>query len=345
MGCVVEIVLGIAAGFGMLAAATQAPGPAAAGLGLILVAALAGPELADRHGRRSARVVRRARRWIDEVDDPVEVAFALGGPTRVADVVLADLVADGLVEVDGTRLVAVPSGSERPGDPAPEPDSPGQVDALVRRRLLDRLTAVPASWVEQVRRDTARDTALVPLWRAALAAGLLRTPVQRRYTQLWITLAASASTFGLCIALLNLPALDLHVGSTAGFGLGLCVTAAAGGVFVFCMQRAKRLTGYDTDPRSHTGMRIADLAPELLARAQGPDARRYAVAVDGLRNYRQLGPGGDGRVPFSYWHVAPAPRAMREPPFWPEATLEVADAWESVADAHDGDGDGVSDIA
>src|SRR3954462_14582002 len=96
-----------AVGGASLAFAVSAPQVAWWVLGLIVVALLAGPHVVQWWLGRAGRTERLAARWGDGGPDPVGVAFLCGGPDRVVDLVLSDLVAERRVTLDDGGKLAL----------------------------------------------------------------------------------------------------------------------------------------------------------------------------------------------------------------------------------------------
>src|SRR4051794_21176178 len=111
-----------------LAFAVSAPEQAWWVLGLIVVALLAGPHVIQWWLSRAGRTERLAARWWDAGPGPAEVAFLCGGPDRVVDLVLTDLVAERRVTLgdDGRLALAGPAADDGLGQAGPVADGSGQ---------------------------------------------------------------------------------------------------------------------------------------------------------------------------------------------------------------------------
>lgn len=301
MGCLAWL-LAIAGAVGAaLAFAVTAPGAASWVLALVVAALLAGPHLLQWWRRRSPRTRRLAAGWWAAGPGPVEVAFLCGGPDRVVDLVVADLVAEGRLAVDGDgRLTAA---------------GPGAGEAGFRQEILTRLSHGGAD-VATLRFTTRSTSAMPPLWRAAVRQKLMLPAWRREYTPWYTAGAIVAVLCGTAVALGAIPRDEFVVGG--------CALALA----LFALWRPKILVGYGFDPRTAAGL----LAAELARAADRPDDRRHRIATRGIRSAGDLRAGAPDPhpVPVSRWHVPWYARRVREDraPWWHEvaqATTDYAD--------------------
>jgi uncharacterized protein (TIGR04222 family) len=283
--------------------AVQAPGTAWWVLGMVVLAVLTGPQLAQWWLTRAGRTERLAARWWDAGPEPVEVAFLCGGPDRVVDLVVADLVAEGRLAVDdnGRLAIADPGGEESDG---------------FRREILNRL-AHGTTDLAALRFSARSATAMPALWRAAVRRGLM-LPAWRRESTPWYA-AGAVVTIGYSVGL-ALGRIGPH-GSRVTFW----VATAAMALGVVAVWRARFLIGYGFDPRTAAGLRAAELA-FLADRA---DDDRHRIAVRGIRSASDLRAGAADRhrVPISQWHVPWYAKRVPEPgtPWWREVAQAATD--------------------
>jgi uncharacterized protein (TIGR04222 family) len=298
--------------------ALSAPEPAWWVLALIVVALLAGPHLLQWRLSRARRTERLAARWWASRPAPVEVAFLCGGPDRVVDLVVADLVAEGRLAVDDDGRLA-PAGSAV--------DEAGSPEAGFRREVLNRLSHGSTD-VAALRFSARSTTAMPPLWRAAVRQGLMLPAWRREYTPWYV--AGATVAVGYCVAV----ALgEIQRNLTFWVGIG------AVGLGLVALWRPKLLVGYEFDPRTAAGLRAAELART----ATGPDDGRYRTAVRGIRSASDLRAGAPDRhrVPISRWHVPWYARRVREQdvPWWQEVAQATTNYADALGQADGGHGD------
>ena len=303
MGCLAWLLAIAGAGGASVAFASTAPGAASWVLGLIVAALLAGPHLLQWWLRRAPRTRRLAAGWWAAGPGPVDVAFVCGGPDRVADLVIADLVAEG-------RLTVEADGRLAPAEPGA-----GLGEAGFRREILARLSYGRTD-VATLRFTTRSAVAMPPLWRAAVRQRLMLPAWRRENTPWYVAGAFVAIGCGLAVALGEIPRDE--------FGVGACALALS----LFALWRPKILDGYAFDPRTAAGL----LAAELARAADRPGDRRHRIATRGIRSASDLRAGAPDthRVPVSQWHVPWYARRVREnrTPWWHEvaqATTDYAD--------------------
>jgi uncharacterized protein (TIGR04222 family) len=295
-------------------------------LGLIVAALLAGPHVAQWWLRQAGRTERLATRWWAGGPDPVEVAFLCGGPDRVVDLVLTDLLAEGAVTVAGEGKLALAGPGDRT---AAEASAAGGDD--FRRQITNRLAYGEAD-VATLRFSTRSAAATPALWRSAVRQGLVLPAWRREYTHWYLAGAVVAVGYAVAVAL---------GGFRSGDDLTFVVALAAIGLGGVALWRPRFLVGYEFDPRTAAGLRAAEVA--FLADLPGD--RRHRVAVHGIRSAADLGAAAGGarlRVPPSHWHVPWYARRVHEgsAPWWHEvaqATTDYADTLDSPDGAHDAD--------
>jgi uncharacterized protein (TIGR04222 family) len=295
VGCLGWLLAMAGVGGASLLFATSTPGVAAWVLGLVVLALLTGPHVVEWWVSRSRRAERLAARWWAAGPEPIEVAFLCGGPDRVTDLVIAELVAEGRLTVgDDGKLTAAPAGAaEANGDDDGELGGrrAGGEDGF-RREIFTRLSYGDAD-VGSLRFSARPTTATPELWRAAVRQGLLLPAWRREYTHWYVAGAVAVVGFGVAIALRG----DLT--------LAIAVAALAlGGVALW---RARFLVGYGFDPRTAAGQR----AVELAWTADRPGDHRHLIAVRGLRSTSDLGAAGRP-VPVSHWHIPWYANRVRE---------------------------------
>jgi len=322
MGCLAWLLAVAGTGGASLVFALSAPEQAWWVLGLIVAALLAGPHLLQWWLSRARRTERLAARWWASGPGPVDVAFICGGPDRVVDLVVADLVAEGRLTVDDDgKLAPAGAGIDKAG-------SHDKDD--FRRQILTRLSHGNTD-VATLRFSTRSTTAMPPLWRASVRQGLMLPSWRREYTHWYV--AGAIVTMGYCVAValgemqrdgLDLKNMTFAIG-TGAFGLGLVA-----------LWRPKFLVGYEFDPRTAAGLRAAELART----AARPDDRRHRIAVQGIRSTSDLRADAPDphRVPISQWHVPWYAQRVheQETPWW----HEVAQATTNYADTL-GEADGL----
>lgn len=302
MGCLVWMLAMAGIGGASLAFATAAPGSAWWVLALIVVALAAGPHLLQWWLRRAKRTERLAAAWWSADPLPIEVAFLSGGPDRVIDLVIADMVVDGRLTVDDAGRLA-------PGLPDLN-DGPSSLDAGFRAEILARL-AHGSTDVAALRFSTRSTAAMPRLWRTAARQRLVLPSWRREHTPWYLAGAVVAVGYAVAVARDKMGRDVLFVGAVAALALG-----------VASLWRARFLTGYAFDPRTAAGLRAAELARI----ADRPQDRRHRIAVQGLHAASELRPGvpDPHRLPPSRWHVPWYARRVREAstPWW----LQVAQA-------------------
>lgn len=302
MGCLAWLIAVAGVGGLSLAFALTVPELAWWVLGLVVAALLVGPHLLQWRLPRSRLAERRAARWWASDPGPIEVAFLCGGPGRVVDLVVADLVAEGRLTVDDD------------GRLAPGRDEPSLHEAGFRREILDRLSHGNAD-VAALRFSTRSTTAMPPLWRAAVRHGLMLPAWRREYTPWYVAGAVVAVGYCVAVALTGIHRPELT------FGIGTGALALG----VVALWRTRFLAGYGFDPRTAAGLRAAE-----LARTAAPAGdHRYRIAVRGLRSAGDLRPGAPDPhpVPPSEWHVPWYARRVREheAPWWREVAQSTTD--------------------
>jgi hypothetical protein len=324
-------------GAASLAFAVSAPDQAWWVLGLIVAALLAGPHVVQWWLGRAGRTERLAARWWDAGPGPAEVAFLCGGPDRVVDLVLTDLVAERRVTLgdDGRLALSGPPADGGPTQPNPPADDDGLApvasaadadhDRLgqagegdFRRQIVDRL-GYGATDVATLRFSVRSVTAVPALWRRAVRQRLVLPAWRREFTHWYLAGAVVAVGYAVAVAIGGFRPED---------DLTFLVALAAIGLGGVALWRPRFLVGYEFDPRTAAGLRAAELA--FLA--DRPGDRRHRTAVQGIRSANDLGaPGPDRlRVPPSQWHVPWYARRVREgsAPWWHEvaqATTDYAD--------------------
>ncbi|WP_045741955.1 TIGR04222 domain-containing membrane protein [Actinoplanes rectilineatus] len=258
-------------GAGSLAFAVAAPDVARWVLGLILIGLLLGPHVLQWWLRRATRTARAAARWWARGPSAAEVAFLCGGPDRVVDLTVADLVAERHVIVDDDGRLTVASAA------------PGATG--LRAEVLDRL-AHGSTDLAGLRFAARSPAALPQLWGTAAGHGLLLPAWHRQYPQVYVAGAIAATGYALAT---TLPGLTFVLG-TGALLLGILAVA-----------RTRYLTGYGFDPRTAAGLRATALALDAAATGEP----RYRIAARGLRSVADLRPGATDPhpVPPSTWHV------------------------------------------
>jgi uncharacterized protein (TIGR04222 family) len=323
MGCLAWLVAMAGIGGASLVFALSAPGQAWWVLALVVGTLLAGPHVAQWWLGRARRTDRLAARWWTANPGPIDVAFLCGGPDRVVDVVLADLVAEGRLTLDEDDKLALGPVVAEPTDPDPDPDEDD-----FRRQILTRLSYGNTD-VATLRFSTRPTTAVPALWRSAVHRRLLLPSWRREYTH-WY-LAGAIAAIGYCVA----TALGRIQGDTSGtnyltFGVSICAL----GLALAALWRPKVLVGYEFDPRTAAGLRAAE-----LARAADRPDRRHRTAVEGIRSVSDLRAGAPGGrpVPVSRWHVPWYARrvAERGAPWWHQAAQATTDYAEELGEAPD----------
>jgi len=343
VGCLAWLLAMAGVGGASLAFAVSAPEVAWWVLALIVAALLAGPHVVQRRLSRAARTERLAARWWDAGPDSIEVAFLCGGPDRVVDLVLTDLLAERRVTVDDQGKLALdldldladPPAAGEPAMPAgDQPGAPTDVERTqldFRRQIADRLAHGPAD-VATLRFSTRSVAATPVLWRAAVRQRLVLPAWRREYTPWYLAGAVVAVGYAVAVALGGFRPED---------NLTFLVAVAAIALGVVALWRARFLIGYEFDPRTAAGLR----ATELAFLAGRPGDHRHEIAVHGIRWASDLGaPGSAGRVrvPPSRWHVPWYARRVKErsTPWWQEVAQATTDYSETLAEpdgAHDSD--------
>jgi uncharacterized protein (TIGR04222 family) len=312
MGCLAWLLAMGGIGGASLAFALGAPGQAWWGLGLVVVALLAGPHLLQWWLGRARRTERLAARWWAAAPDPMEVAFVCGGPDRVVDLVVADLVAEDRLTIDEQGRLGLADGI---GDEREE--------AGFRREIHHRLSYGHTD-LAALRFSARPATALQRLWRSAARQGLLLPGWRREYTHWYVAGAIVVVGYCVAIALGELQQRELDVDNVT-FVVGI----GAVGLGVIALWRAKFLVGYEFDPRTAAGLRAAELAC-----ADSPDDRRHRVAVRGIRSMRDLRPGSPaGNLPpVSRWHVPWYAKRVREPgsPWWRQEAAQATTDYDAA---------------
>ncbi|GAB1690962.1 TIGR04222 domain-containing membrane protein [Krasilnikovia sp. M28-CT-15] len=289
--------LGIAGvGGGSLAFAVVAPRTACWVLGLIVPVLVAGPHLVQWWLSRARRTERLAARWWRSHPDPLEVAFLCGGPDRVVDLAIADLVAEGRLTVadDGRLGAAHPAG---PHEAAFRQE--------IHSRLLHGNTDIATL---RCAARSASASATAPLWRAAVHQRLMLPAWRREHTPWFVAGMIVAVGYSVAVALGQLQ----RTGWTLGIGAG----AVALGIL--SLWRTRFLVGYGFDPRTAAGLRAAALARDTTQ----PDTLSHFFATQGIRSASDLRPGAPDphSVPRSQWDVPWYGPRVPEPelPWWRE---------------------------
>jgi hypothetical protein len=346
MGCLAWLLAMIGVGGAALGLAVGAPGQAWWILSLIVIALLAGPHVLQRWRARSRRTERLAAAWWATAPDPVEVAFLCGGPDRVIDLVVADLVDEGRLIVDGEgrltadgegRLTADGEGQltadgegrlTADGEGRLGPAGAGADDDGFRREIHNRLSYGHAD-LPALRFSARPVTEIASLWRTAVRHGLLLPGWRREYTPWYQAGAVVAVGYCAAIALGQLPGTDL-----AGKNLTFVVALIAIGLGVVALWRPRFLVGYEFDPRTAAGLRAAQLARD----AERPGDRRHRVAAHGIRAMRELHASAPGwaRIPSSAWHVPWYARRVHEPetPWWHDVAQATTNNAAALGEAH-----------
>ncbi|WP_030441739.1 TIGR04222 domain-containing membrane protein [Actinoplanes subtropicus] len=310
MGCLAWLLAMAGVGAASLAFAVSAPAVAWWVLGLVVAGLLAGPHVVQRWLSRARRTERLAARWWDAHPDPIEVAFLCGGPDRVVDLVLTDLLAERRLTVGDDGKLALTG-----------PAAAGDDD--FRRQIVARLGHGRAD-VATLRFST-RSVAVTPeLWRAAVRQRLMLPAWRREYTPWYLAGAVVAVGYPVAVALGGFRPED---------GLTFVAALAAIALGVVAVWRARFLVGYEFDPRTAAGLRAAELA--FLADLPGD--RRHLTAVHGIRSAADLGARGPAslvRVPPSRWHVPWYARRVREEaaPWWREVAQSSTDYAETLGE-------------
>jgi uncharacterized protein (TIGR04222 family) len=322
VGALAVQVIGILAG---LVVVVESP---IAGAVLFLVALallLVVPELTEHgHARGPGPPEQVAREWLAGPPDPLALALVAGGPGRVADVVLAELLASGRlsVAVDTVGL----AGSDPPG----ETRGAARHD-VVRRRLADG-----GATVRDVRRAVAESGETPARWDDAARAGVLRArgrrlPAGELNEQSSILCSLGACVAGL-VAALRADAMPVW--------LAVVLFVVAGPLFV-CLPvvahvaaREARFVRARVDPRTAAGRRALDLAE---AEPWASD-RPYRVALHGLSAL----PAGEARERLC--RQAP-PSRWPDPAAWRDRLSRDRDEDPSGDDGSGWSGDEVLDVA
>jgi uncharacterized protein (TIGR04222 family) len=321
VGCLAWLMAMAGVGGASLAFAASAPEVAWWVLALIVAALLAGPHVVQRWLSRAGRTERLAAGWWDARPDPIEVAFLCGGPDRVVDLVLTDLLAERRLTIDDQGKLAL---AGRPDDGGPEtPPGVERTQLDFRRQIADRL-AHGAADVATLRFSTRSVAATPALWRAAVRHGLVLPAWRREYTHWYLAGAVVAVGYAVAVALGGFRPED---------DLTFLVAVAAIALGAVALWRARFLVGYEFDPRTAAGMR----ATELAFLADRPGDRRHTTAVHGIRWASDLGapgPAGHVRVPPSRWHVPWYARRVREEsmPWWREVAQATTDYTDTLTE-------------
>ncbi|MCU7724275.1 hypothetical protein ODJ79_11165 [Actinoplanes sp. KI2] len=335
MGCLAWLLAIAGVAGASLAFAVSAPEQAWWVLGLIVAALLAGPHVVQWWLSRAGRTERLAARWWDAGPGPAEVAFLCGGPDRVVDLVLTDLVADRRVTLgdDGRLTLPATGDNDNPAPDGTDDDKSvpaGADDGDFRRQIVNRLGYGPAD-VPTLRFSVRSVTATPALWRRAVRQRLVLPAWRREYTHWYLAGALVAIGYAVAVAIGGFRPEDGPTFLAAVGAIGL------GGIALW---RPRFLVGYEFDPRTAAGLRAAEVA--FLA--DRPDDRRHRIAVQGIRSANDLGARGPNpvRVPPSQWHVPWYARRVREgsAPWWHEVAQSTTDYAETLGDpggAHDSD--------
>jgi len=276
---------------------------------------LLGPTARERWDRRHAVV--RATEWLRTRPDPVTLAFAIGGPDRVTDLIIADLVRHERATLsDGglRRILGQPPASALPASARPLTDA-----------VLAEAAEAPVPIAEL--RGVVREQPLTAtLWNETAKAGLVRHPHSRGRSQNAALVWALGLGLPLPIpAFIGLSAIDpapdaeFHVRLGWFVLLGLVefttVPIVVTPLVVYVLLQ-NRISGYGPDPRTQAGLRLADLAaaeqwgatgayPEALAGAatdpgrwqldlapDKPDVKAKPEALKDSADDVRLGGGG-----------------------------------------------------
>ena len=208
MGCLAWLLAMGGIGGASLAFALAAPGQAWWGLGLVVVALLAGPHVLQWWLGRARRTERLAARWWAAAPDPMEVAHICGGPDRVVDLVVADLVAEDRLTIDEEGRLGLVDGI---GD--------AREETGFRREIHNRLSYGHTD-LAALRFSARPATALQRLWRSAARQGLLLPGWRREYTHWYLAGAIVVVGYCVAIALGELQQRELDVDNVT-FAVGL----------------------------------------------------------------------------------------------------------------------------
>jgi len=150
---------------GLIGVIIASPATWAVLTGLAATLLLVVPTVRERRDRR--RAVSRARTWLRTKPDPATLAFAIGGPDRVTDLVIADLLRHERAALIDGELYRLP---ERP----PASGLHGYARPLTDAALATAARA-PAP-IAELRRVVFGQPLTAALWDETARAGLLRHP-------------------------------------------------------------------------------------------------------------------------------------------------------------------------
>jgi len=322
MGSFCFFVTNVALLGGLIGVTVASPAAGAVLAGLVGVLLVLGPTARERWDRRHAVV--RATKWLRTRPDPVTLAFAIGGPDRVTDLIIADLVRH-------ERAMLSDGGLHRiPGQP------PASALSASARPLTDAVLAAAAEApvpIAKVRGVVHEQPLTATLWNETAKAGMVRHPHARGRSQN----AALVWALGLGLPLpvpayIGLSSIDpgpdadtrLRLGWFVLLGLVelASVPIVATPLIVYFLL-LNRISGYGPDPRTQAGLRLADLAAAEQWAATGayPEALAGAVTDPGR------------------WQLDLAPDKL-DAEAKPEALKDSADEPEPVADDVRLSGDG-----
>ncbi|WP_240746669.1 TIGR04222 domain-containing membrane protein [Cryptosporangium phraense] len=232
----------------------------------------------------------RARAWLDRAPAPVDVALLAGGPGRVADVVLADLVASGHLRIGSDGGIELVSA-----------DVPA--DASLRAAVVDVVRRRPGCTVDDVRAGIAGGSGLRPAWGRLRRAGLLTRRLRyqgsaRGPVSTAVVLGLGALGYVLLAALVVAVFDALKVDSPSGaVAAGIaCLALLVGGIAALVLltqwlsEVVPTTRGPVHDPRTPAGRRALDLLPD-----DGP----YRAALSGA-SLAGPAPSGSGTSWGSY---------------------------------------------
>ncbi|GID27028.1 hypothetical protein [Paractinoplanes brasiliensis] len=196
---------------------------------------------ASRERRDRRRAVAGARAWLRARPDPLMLAFAIGGPDRVTDVILADLVRHERLSI--TDGVLHRSGGDSNATEFPEWARPLTAAVLTE---AERPIAV-----QDVRETVHKHPVTTELWERVAADGMIRSPYARGRQQTWISSWLIASALGsLAVVINGLAALQEDIPDAVWMALSVLfvVTTVASPFVVLYLYNVDRGGSADTAP-------------------------------------------------------------------------------------------------
>lgn len=311
------VVAVLAAGF-----APFRPALAGIGAGGLIVLLLAVPYLRDRWQRWPARADAAARAWLTGGPSLIEIAFLRGGPGRLADLVVHDLLERGELRLNPSGTFSYVQEQPRP-QYRPQsryhrvrggPVSSGEFLMELSETVLELRRSTVEPSLQFIRWRVGWHHGLRDLWKRLAAAGMLRRRAQLRWVHKGLLVGVAMLAVPLVLALLGHAADAGWWPSGSGLPGWLLLTAGAGAGALAAGGSARALprllTGYGRDIRTPAGRRAAELVVDGWAGRARED--RVRVALYGLAEV-WLPPGGDGRLAPSRWSDGPLYRPRRLP--------------------------------